>query len=121
MPEKNNETYAQIDGSIGKINISAEVISAIANSVMEEIDELPGYVKGNEFLEIIGKKTASKTAKATISDNSVILDLNVYIKYGNNISAVCQKIQNSVSSAVEAMISIAPVVNVNVIGIAFPG
>ena len=58
--------------------------------------------------------------RLSVVDNAAVIDLYVMIRYGYPIPEVAEKIQNAVSSAVEAMTGFqVKAVNVHVGGVSF--
>ena len=106
----------------GSIKISEDVIAAIVEHAACEVEGVVGLnVKpGVDIAELIGKKNWGKGLKITVTeDNSVSIDCNLTVTYGQNVVDVATAAQAAITNALESMggISIAAV-NVNVCGIA---
>ena len=105
----------------GSIKISEDVIAAIVEHAACEVEGVVGLnVKpGVDIAELIGKKNWGKGVKITVTeDNSVSIDCNLTVTYGQNVVNVATAAQAAITNALESMggISIAAV-NVNVCGI----
>ena len=108
MPEEN-----------GSINISEEVIAAIAVGAVREVEGVPGMMTnlGGSVTDLVtNKKNAQKGAKGVKIDMTgaaLVLDLYLTVQYGQPIPEVAENAQKAVSSAVEAMTG-CPVEAVNI-------
>lgn len=105
----------------GKIMVSEDVIVAIVTHAIKDVDGAVGLSTKAvaEFADMIGKKGWGKGMKITVNeDNSVIIDCDIVIGYGQSVVTVAEAVQNAVSSAVESTAGVPSVkVNVNVCGI----
>ena len=108
MPEEN-----------GSINISEEVIAAIAVGAVREVEGVSGMMTnlGGSVIDLVtNKKNAQKGAKGVKIDMTgaaLVLDLYLTVQYGQPIPEVAENAQKAVSSAVEAMTG-CPVEAVNI-------
>ena len=108
MPEEN-----------GSINISEEVIAAIAVGAVREAEGVSGMMTnlGGSVTDLVtNKKNAQKGAKGVKIDMTgaaLVLDLYLTVQYGHPIPEVAENAQKAVSSAVEAMTG-CPVEAVNI-------
>ena len=108
MPEEN-----------GSINISEEVIAAIAVGAVREVEGVSGMLTnlGGSVTDLVtNKKNAQKGAKGVKIDMTgaaLVLDLYLTVQYGQPIPEVAENAQKAVSSAVEAMTG-CPVEAVNI-------
>ena len=108
MPEEN-----------GSINISEEVIAAIAVGAVREVEGVSGMMTnlGGSVTDLVtNKKSAQKGAKGVKIDMTgaaLVLDLYLTVQYGQPIPEVAENAQKAVSSAVEAMTG-CPVEAVNI-------
>ena len=89
----------------GNVKISDEVVAAIASVAAMEI---PGVVNMSGgftggFSEMLGKKSQSKGVKVELNDNDAIIDVNIIVEYGKNISEIGKKVQKNVKKSVETM------------------
>ena len=108
MPEEN-----------GSINISEEVIAAIAVGAVREVEGVSGMMTsmGNSVTDLVNnRKNAQKGAKGVKIDmtgTALVLDLYLTVQYGHAIPEVAENAQKAVASAVEAMTG-CPVGTVNI-------
>ena len=107
MPEEN-----------GSINISEEVIAAIAVGAVREVEGVSGMMTnmGGSVTDLANKKNAQKGAKGVRIDMTgpkLQLDLYLSVKYGFAIPEMAENAQKAVASAVEAMAG-CPVGSVNI-------
>ena len=103
----------------GSINISEDVVAAIAVSAALEVDGV-GELAQSSSSGYRGKKNAVKGVKLTIGDDSVIVDLQIMVKYGQPIPQVAQNVQEAVVNAVESMTELKVCqVNVRICGVVF--
>jgi uncharacterized alkaline shock family protein YloU len=116
--ENNNEEFANIKISTDVV----EVIAGVAANEVQGVSEMTGGFAGG-FSEIFsGKKNMAKGIKATITENKVVIDVNIIVEYGARIPDVAFEIQKRVKKAVENMTGLdVEEVNVHVQGVATPG
>ena len=116
-----NKQYIMQSQENGTINISEEVIAAIVAHAAVDVEGVAGLNAhpSNDIVELIGKKTSVKGVKVTIlENNSVAIDCNVNINYGESIVEVSAATQEAVKNALESLAAIdIASVNVNVCGI----
>lgn len=118
---ENKQYITQLQES-GSIKISEDVIAAIVEHAACEVEGVVGLnVKpGVDIAELIGKKNWGKGLKITVTeDNSVSIDCNLTVTYGQNVVDVATAAQAAITNALESMGGICiAAVNVNVCGIA---
>ena len=116
-----NKQYIVKAEESGSVMISEDVIVAISAHAISEVDGVIGLntKPGADIADRIGRKSWAKGMKIVIaSDNTVSIDCNINIDYGQNVVSVAQAVQDAVKNAVEAMAGVKVVtVNVNVCGI----
>ncbi len=104
----------------GNVMISEDVIAAIITETVSEIEGIESLATKpvSEFADLLGVNWG-KGMKITINeDNSVAIDCNVLIKFGQSVIDVAQNAQQAISAAVEGTAGIkVNHVNVNVCGI----
>ena len=107
-----NKQYITKADQNGVIMISEDVVSTIVGRALEEVEGVAG-------LSSVNKKSWNKSIKLTIAeDNSISIECNVNIVYGQSIVNVASAVQEAVSAAVNSMTGIqVESVNVNVCGI----
>ncbi len=105
----------------GNVMISEDVIGTIVATAVKEVEGVAGLSTkpGADIAELIGKKNWGKGMKITIGeDDSLTIDCNITVVYGQNVVAVAGAVQEAVAAAVESMSGIKPAaVNVNICGI----
>ena len=105
----------------GSIMISEDVIASIVSQSVQEVEGVVGLsVKpGVDIADIIVKKNWGKGMRIVIAeDNSLTVDCDILISYGQSVVAVAQNVQEPVSSHLESMTGVTVnAVNVNVCGI----
>ena len=93
----------------GSINISEEVIAAIAVGAVREVEGVSGMMTnlGGSVTDLMSnKKNAQKGVrgvKIDMTGTALVLDLYLTVRYGPAIHEVAENAQKAVSSAVEAM------------------
>ena len=102
----------------GSVMISEDVIGTIVAHAVSEVEGVIGLSTkpGADIAELIGKKNWGKGLKVAIAeDESLEIDCNVVVAYGQNIVAVAGNVQQAVSGAVESMSGVKVTsVNVNI-------
>ena len=116
-----NKQYIMQPQDNGTVNISEEVIAAIVAHAAIEVEGIASLNArpSSDIVELIGKKTSVKGVKVTIlENNSVAIDCNVNINYGQDIVEVSAIAQAAIKDALESLAAIEIAsVNVNVCGI----
>lgn len=116
-----NKQYITQVKENGSVMISEDVISTIVAHAVADVEGVAGLsVKpGADIVDLIGKKNWGKGLKVTISeDDTLTVDCNVIIAYGQSVVSVANAIQEAVTTALENMTSVkVSAVNVNVCGI----
>ena len=104
----------------GQIQISDEVISIIAGTAAAETEgvSLPSSAPVSSVKGFFGKKNQSKGVKVTVEENTVLIEIEVVVKFGINIKNACEEVQQKVKNAVETMTGLTVSgVNINVTAI----
>ena len=116
----NKQYITQVQDN-GSVMISEDVIATIIEQAVTEVEGIVGLnIKpGSDIADMIGKKAWGKGIKITIAeDNSICVDCNVNIGYGQSVVAIAEAVQSAVIAAVQSMTGVQAVtVNVNVSGI----
>ena len=114
-----SKEYMTLPEENGSINISEEVIAAIAVGAVREVEGVSGMMTsmGNSVTDLVNnRKNAQKGAKGVKIDmtgTALVLDLYLTVQYGHAIPEVAENAQKAVASAVEAMTGY-PVGTVNI-------
>lgn len=105
----------------GTVMISEEVIAEIVSHTVGEVEGVVSISTkpGADIAELIGKKNWGRGLKITITeDNSVSVDCNIVVNYGQAVVNIADGVQTAVMNALESMTGIKIAgVNVNVCGI----
>ena len=104
-----SKEYMTLPEENGSINISEEVIAAIAVGAVRDVEGVSGMMTamGGSVTDLVtNKKNAQKVAKGVKIDmtgTALALDLYLTVRYGTAIHEVAENAQKAVRSAVEAM------------------
>ena len=104
-----SKEYMTLPEENGSINISEEVIAAIAVGAVREVEGVSGMMTnlGGSVADLMNnKKNAQKGVrgvKIDMTGAALALDLYLTVRYGTAIHEVAENAQKAVSSAVEAM------------------
>ena len=105
----------------GTVMISEDVVAAIVAQSVKDVEGVVGLnVKpGADLADMIGKKNWGKGMKIVIAeDNSLTVDCEVVIGYGQSVVTVAKAVQEAVTGALESMTGVkVNAVNINVCGI----
>lgn len=105
----------------GSVLISEDVIAEIVAHAAAEVDGVVGLNNkpGSDIAELIGKKNWGRGLKITVlENNSVELDCNITVNYGQNVVNIAKAAQKAIINALESMAAIEiAAVNVNICGI----
>ena len=105
----------------GSVMISEDVVAAIVAQSVKDVEGVVGLnVKpGADLADMIGKKNWGKGMKIVIAeDNSITVDCEVVVGYGQGVVAVAKAVQDAVTGALESMTGVkVNAVNINVCGI----
>ena len=98
----------------GNVMISEDVIAAIVEQALTEVD---GVVKGGA--DVVGKKSWGKGMRIAIAeDNTLTIGCNIIVGYGESVINVAKSVQEAITTAVESVTGVTVTdVNVNVCGI----
>lgn len=117
---ENKQYISQVQEN-GAVLISEDVIMTIVAHAVEEVEGVIGLnVKpGADIIEMIGKKNWGKGLKVAIAeDESLTIDCNITVAYGQSVISVANAVQASVTNVLESMAGVKiAAVNVNVCGI----
>jgi uncharacterized alkaline shock family protein YloU len=105
----------------GNVMIAEDVIASIITEAVSEVEGISGLaVKPvSEFADLIGMNWG-KGMKITIGeDNTIAIDCNVVVKFGQSVIDVATNAQQAITAAVENVAGVKVTnVNVNICGIA---
>lgn len=116
-----NKQYITQTQENGNVMISEDVIATIVVNAVNEVEGVANLnaKPGVDISEIIGKKSWGKGLKITIdADNTLHIDCNINVVYGQSVVVIASNVQDAVSNAIEATTGVkVSDVNVNVCGI----
>lgn len=100
---------------LGTVNISEEVLAAIAGAAAMEVEGVSGlgYGLGSDLSAMINRRTLSKGVHLTVEGSLVSVDIAIMVEYGYVVPDVARAVQDSISTAVENTSGL-QVLNVNV-------
>lgn len=101
--KRDKRQVSQAIPGLGRLTISEEVFTAIAELAVAEVKGL-GKAKGSlveQVAQIFGGR--GKGVEAKLEEEAVRFDLRVSLQYGQPIPAVVQQIQEAVTRRVEEM------------------
>lgn len=103
-----SKEYMTLPEENGSINISEEVIAAIAVGAVRDVEGVSGMMTnlGSSVTDLVNKKNAHKGTKGVKIDmtgTALVLDVYLTVKFGTPIPEVAENAQKAVISAVEAM------------------
>ncbi|MEW6621666.1 MAG: Asp23/Gls24 family envelope stress response protein [Bacillota bacterium] len=110
------------DIELGQIKMADEVIEIIAGLAATEVPGVTGMSGGiaDGIAEVLGRKNLTKGVKVTVGEKEVIINLNIVVEYGVNISEVAAVVKTNVAKAIKSMTGmIVSEVNINVQGLTF--
>lgn len=118
MPE--NKEYMTHREELGTIQISEEVVAAIASAAVLEVPDVTGLLSGNVSDFVGGKKMTSRGIRVDMDGDALMINVFLMVRYGCTIGEVAKKAQHAVAQALESTTGY-PVstVNVHVGGISF--
>lgn len=116
-----NKQYITQKQENGSIQISEEVIVAIATVAVNETEGVSGFFirPATELVDMLNKKSKGKGVKVTITeDDHLFITCNITVNYGSAVVEVAKAVQDNVASAIESMTGLTvSEVTVNVCGI----
>ena len=103
----------------GSLQISTDVIGKIAKLAATEIDGVVYVCAGSAGMRsFLGKVNLQKPVSVELLENVAEITVSLTVRYGSQIPAVCEKVQENVKSAVQNMTSITVArVNIVVVGV----
>lgn len=105
----------------GNVMISEDVIASIITETVSEVEGIDSIaVKSvSEFADLIGMNWGKGMKISIGEDNSITIDCNVIVKFGQSVIDVATNAQQAITNAVEGIAGVkVNNVNVNVCGIA---
>jgi uncharacterized alkaline shock family protein YloU len=112
--------YISYSDNKGSINISEDVIAAIAGNAVLETDGVAGLYTSpaRDLAEIMGKKGVSKGVKVKVEEEGISAEVFILSKPDISMAEMGKAVQQSVKGAIESTTGINVLtVNVHVCGI----
>ena len=117
-----NKEYVTHTDELGNIHISEEVLAVIAAAAALEVEGVSSLAAnlGTDIAELLGKKNLTRGIRVQVTEESVVVELSILVKYGYTIPDVARAVQDAVYTNIESMSGLTvEAVNVNVGGITF--
>lgn len=95
-----NKEYLTHPEENGSINISEDVVAAIAAGAACEVEGVSGMMSGGGNVSDLMKKNPARGVKISCNGESITLDLFVTVQYGHPIPEMAQNVQQAVATAV---------------------
>ena len=114
--------YISREEELGSVNISEEVLAAIAGAAAIEVEGVSGLGGGlgNDLAVVVGRKQLSRGVRLSVEDECVTVDVSIMVKYGYVVPDVAKAVQEAVGSSVENTSGLqVKNVNVTVAGVNF--
>ena len=112
--------YITQEQESGSVLISEDVVSTIAAHAVADVEGVVGIVTkpGADIADLINKNWGKGIKILIAEDNSLTIDCNISIFYGQSVVDTAGAVQAAVVNAVESMTGVKVTsVNVNVCGI----
>ena len=117
---ENKQYITQVQDN-GTVMISEDVVATIVSQAVKDVEGVVGLSTkpGADIADMIGKKNWGKGLRIDIGeDNSLTVDCDVIVCYGQSVVAVAGAVQEAVVGALESATGVTVnAVNVNVCGI----
>ncbi len=98
-----NKEYISRQEELGSVNISEEVLSAIAGAAALEVDGVGALSSGlsSDMAAKAGRKALSKGVHLHVEQDEVTVSIAVLVRYGHVVPEVARAVQDAVKSALE--------------------
>lgn len=115
------ENYISIAAEGGAINVSEDVLAAVAAAAIGEVEGVAGFssTSGPDLGELLGKKAQTRGVRVSFENDVVVVDVSVMVTYGASVVGIGEQAQKAAAAAIEAMTGLESVVNVRITGISF--
>lgn len=118
--ESKNSYNMLEEGKIGEVQIADEVVAIIAGLAATEVEGVAAMA-GNITNELVGKlgmKNLAKGVKVEVTEESVVVDMSITMKYGYSIPDTSVTVQEKVKAAIENMTGLTvSEVNIRIAGV----
>lgn len=120
MAKDTNIVLSNEDQSMGKIEMAPrvlEIIAGIAASEIKGVVKMHGSIS-NGVSQLWGHSSERKGIKLSNSDDSITIDVDVYLAYGVSVPKIAAEIQDKVKQQIQLMTNLKPrEVNIHIQGI----
>ena len=114
--------YISRQEELGSVNISEEVLAAIAGAAAMEVDGVSalGTTLTNDVAALVTRKSVAKGVHLEVEGEAVMVDVTILVKYGYVVPEVAKNVQDAIQNAVmnTSGLDVAGV-NVTVSGVTF--
>lgn len=112
----------QIQTQDGHIEITKEVIATVVGTAVTDNYGVVGMASRNQIKDnlnaILHKENYSRGIVVTQQDNTITVDVYIFVNYGTKISEICRNVQQRVSYDLKSVLDImVDAVNVYVQGV----
>lgn len=117
-----SKEYISREEELGHINISEEVLSAIAGAAALEVEGVAGLGSGlsADATAVVNRKALNRSVRLDMDNDEVSVGVAVLVKYGHVVPDVAREVQEAVKSALENTSGLnVACVNVTVAGVTF--
>lgn len=117
-----NKEYISREEELGHINISEEVLSAIAGAAALDVEGIAGLGTGlgADVVAMVNRKSLTRSVRLDMENDEVSVGIAVLVKYGYVVPDVAREVQEAVKTAVENTSGLnVTCVNVTVAGVTF--
>lgn len=117
-----NKEYISREEELGQINISEEVLSAIAGAAALDVEGIAGLGAGlgADVAAVVNRKSLTRSVRLDMENDEVSVGIAVLVKYGYVVPDVAREVQEAVKTAVENTSGLnVACVNVTVAGVTF--
>ena len=96
--EDNRNIHTIHDDDLGEVRIADDVVAIIAGLAATEVEGVAAMYGNitNELVSKLGMKNLSKGVKAELTEEGVLVDLTLNVKFGYSIKEVSLKVQEKV-------------------------
>ncbi len=121
---EDNQTFEmnELGQDLGNVEISPEVIEVIASLAATEVIGVASMHGGfaNGVVEKISRRNYGKGVKVELTDEGILLDVQLHMNYGVSIPEVAEKVQKNILDTLTVMTGLDVLaIHVHVVGIEF--
>ncbi|MFC7394235.1 Asp23/Gls24 family envelope stress response protein [Scopulibacillus cellulosilyticus] len=110
----------ETQSDLGKVEISPEVIEIIASLAATEVEGVAamhgGFATG--VAEKIGRRNYGKGVKVDLTDEGILIDVQLHMNFGVSIPEVGQQVQENILQTLKTMTALdVKAINIHVVGV----